>query len=188
MLRWWRWKGNRCCCYDYGCEQETDAVATMMEVNRKQMLLVWWWRWIRNRCCCYDDVGEQEIFAVATMMEVNRKYMLLLRWWRWTDNRCFCYYDECEQETGAVATSAVICTYLSSSAVLCICLPLLSSVPVYLFYHLFLSFFAIICSCLPLLPSVLFPVHIHHRSNSICFLFASIIIATASVSCSPPSS
>ena len=33
---------NRCFCYYDGCEQETDAVAAMMDVNRKQMLLVRW--------------------------------------------------------------------------------------------------------------------------------------------------
>ena len=47
--------------------KQTDADATMMEVNRKQMLLL-----------RYDDGGEQEIYAVATMMEVNRQQMLLL--------------------------------------------------------------------------------------------------------------
>ena len=86
--------------------------------------------------------------------------------------------------------------YMSTSAVVWSCLPLLSSVPVYLCcrlylstsstYNLFLSNFAVICSCLTLLPFVLFPVHLHHRSNSICFLFSFIIVATASVSCSHP--
>ena len=49
-------------CYNDAGKQETDAVATMMEVNRKQML----------------DAGKQETDAVATMMQVNRKQMLLL--------------------------------------------------------------------------------------------------------------
>ena len=77
---------------------------------------------------------------------------------------------------------------LSTSAVICTCLPLLSALPVYLFYNLFLSNFAVICSCLTLLPFFLFPVLLHHRSNSICVLFTFIIVATASVSCSPASS
>ena len=49
LLRWWRWTGNRCCCYNDRGEQETDAVARMMEVNMKQMLLLQWWRqsWAR---------------------------------------------------------------------------------------------------------------------------------------------
>ena len=107
-----------------------------------------------------------------------------------------------------LSTSAVICTclplllsvpvylcyrlYLSTSAVVCTCLPLLSTVPVYLCCRLYLSTSSFICSCLslicscrPLLPSLLFPVHLHHRSNSICFLFTFIILATASVSYSP---
>ena len=59
---------NRCCCYGDVGEQETDAVATMMDVNRKQMQLLY-----------YDDGFEQETDAVATMMDLNRKQMLLLR-------------------------------------------------------------------------------------------------------------
>ena len=52
-----------CWCYDDGGEQETDAVATMIKVNLKQMLLL-------------HDGGELETDAVATVMEVNRKQML----------------------------------------------------------------------------------------------------------------
>ena len=75
--------------------------------------------------------------------------------------------------TSLSSVSVYICCYLylASSAVLCICLPLLSFVPVYLCSRLFLSNSDAVCTCLPLLSCVL----------CIC-------LATASVSCSPPSS
>ena len=66
-----------CCCGDVG-EQKTDTVATMVEEDRKQLLLLRWQRRIENRCCCYDGKGGQKTATIATMVEKDRKQMLLL--------------------------------------------------------------------------------------------------------------